>query len=81
MDKYNPEVFTKVIKAGRRTYFFDVRPTKNTSEFYITITEKKRNEETSEKFKIFLYKEDFEKFLSALQESIEFARKNNSKKN
>ncbi len=78
MDKYNPEVFTKIVKAGRRTYFFDVRPTKNTSELYITITEKKRNEETSEKFKIFLYKEDFEKFLSALQESIEFAKKNNS---
>jgi hypothetical protein len=78
VDKYNPEVFTKIVKAGRRTYFFDVRPTKNTSELYITITEKKRNEETSEKFKIFLYKEDFEKFLSALQESIEFAKKNNS---
>ncbi len=80
MDKFNPEIFTKVVKAGRRTYFFDVRPTKNTSELYITITEKKRNEVDIEKFKIFLYKEDFEKFLSALQESIQFA-KNNEKKN
>ena len=79
MDKYNPEVFTKIIKAGRRTYFFDVRTTKNKSDYYITITEKKRNDETtSEKFKLFLYKEDFEKFLEALKESIEFAKKNNS---
>lgn len=80
MNKYNPEIFTKVVKAGRRTYYFDVRPTKNTSELYITITEKKRNEEDSEKFKIFLYKEDFEKFLNALQESISFAKNNEHKK-
>ncbi len=79
MEKYNPEIFTKIVKAGRRTYFFDVRSTKNTSELYITITEKKRNEADSEKFKIFLYKEDFEKFLEALQQSIEFARKNNER--
>lgn len=78
MEKYNPELFTKIVKAGRRTYFFDVRPTKNTSELYITITEKKRNEEDTEKFKIFLYKEDFDKFLNALQESINFAKNNNS---
>jgi hypothetical protein len=80
VNKYNPEIFTKVVKAGRRTYYFDVRPTKNTSELYITITEKKRNEEDSEKFKIFLYKEDFEKFLNALQESISFAKNNEHKK-
>lgn len=78
MEKYNPELFTKIVKAGRRTYFFDVRPTKNTAELYITITEKKRNEEDIEKFKIFLYKEDFDKFLNALKESIEFAKNNNS---
>lgn len=74
MDKFNPEIFTRVVKAGRRTYYFDVRSTKNTSELYITITEKKRNEVDAEKFKIFLYKEDFEKFLNALQESIQFAK-------
>lgn len=80
MDKYNPEIFTRVVKAGKRTYFFDVRSTKNTSELYITITEKKRNEVDTEKFKIFLYKEDFEKFLDALQESIDFAKNNAQKK-
>jgi tRNA/tmRNA/rRNA uracil-C5-methylase (TrmA/RlmC/RlmD family) len=79
LDQYNPEVFTKIIKAGKRTYFFDVRTTKNNGEYYITITEKKRNEDTLEKYKLFLYKEDFEKFLEALKESIEFAKKNNSK--
>ncbi len=81
MDKFNPEIFTRVVKAGRRTYYFDVRSTKNTSELYITITEKKRNEVDAEKFKIFLYKEDFEKFLNALQESIQFAKNNSQKKN
>lgn len=83
MEKYNPELFTKIIKAGRRTYFIDVRSTKNTSELYITITEKKRNEEDIEKFKIFLYKEDFDKFFEALAESIQFAKQyydNNSGK-
>ncbi|MCX8056451.1 MAG: PUR family DNA/RNA-binding protein [Ignavibacteria bacterium] len=79
MEKYNPEIFTKIVKAGKRTYYFDVRPTKNTAELYITITEKKRNETDIEKFKIFLYKEDFDKFLNALQESIDFARKHSNK--
>lgn len=78
MEKYNQEIFTKIVKAGRRTYFFDVRSTQNNSEYYITITEKKRNDNTAEKFKIFLYKEDFEKFLFALNEAIQFAKKNNS---
>lgn len=81
MEKYNPEIFTKIVKAGKRTYFFDVRQTKNTAELYITITEKKRNEIDAEKFKIFLYKEDFEKFLNALKEAIDFAKNNSQKKN
>lgn len=74
MESYNQEIFTRIVKAGRRTYFIDVRSTKNTSEYYITITEKKRNEANVEKFKIFLYKEDFDKFLTALIESIEFIK-------
>lgn len=81
MNKFNPEIFTKVVKAGKRIYFVDVRSTKNTSEPYITITEKKRNEIETEKFKIFLYKEDFEKFLNALQEAINFAKNNSNKEN
>ncbi len=80
MDKYNQEVFTRVVKAGRRTYFIDVRTTKGAGDHYITITEIKRNETDSEKFKIFLYKEDFDKFLIALTDSINFA-KNNFKSN
>jgi hypothetical protein len=64
------------VKAGRRTYFVDVRSTKNTNELYITITEKKRTENDSEKFKIFLYKEDFDKFSAALNETIRYAKVN-----
>ncbi|MCX8010993.1 MAG: PUR family DNA/RNA-binding protein, partial [Ignavibacteria bacterium] len=69
METYNTEIYTRIVKAGRRTYFIDVRATKNTSELYITITEKKRNENDSEKFKIFLYREDFDKFMTALTDS------------
>ncbi len=76
MDTYNNEIFTRIVKAGRRTYFLDVRSTKNTNELYITITEKKRTENDSEKFKIFLYKEDFDKFLAALNESVHYAKVN-----
>lgn len=76
MENYNNEIFTRIVKAGRRTYFIDVRSTKNTSEMYITITEKKRTENEAEKFKIFLYKEDFDKFFQALSETIEYAKTN-----
>lgn len=76
MEKNFSEIFTKIVKAGRRTYFFDVRSTKDQSELYITITEKKRTDNECEKFKIFIYKEDFDKFSEALKESLDFARKN-----
>lgn len=71
------EVLSRAIKAGKRTYFFDVKSTK-TDELYLTITESKRkfNGDTGnffyEKHKIFLYKEDFEKFQNALSGVIEF---------
>ncbi len=71
------EVFSKVVKAGKRTYFFDVKETKS-GDKYITITESKRkfgNDEgtfTYEKHKIFLYKEDNKKFLDALSGVISF---------
>lgn len=71
------EVFSKAVKAGKRTYFFDVKETKS-GDKYLTITESKRkfsNEDgsfTYEKHKIFLYKEDHEKFVKALQGVISF---------
>lgn len=68
------EIFSKVIRAGKRTYFFDIKSTRG-RDLYLTITEsKKRFKEDGnsfyEKHKIFLYKEDFEKFKVGFDESI-----------
>jgi hypothetical protein len=72
---YKEELFTKRVRAGKRTYFFDVKATKSEKDFYITITESKRvGEDDYEKHKIFLYKEDFEKFRDALGETVEFVQ-------
>lgn len=72
---YKDEIFTKRVRAGKRTYFFDVKSTKSEKDFYITITESKRvGEEEYEKHKIFLYKEDFEKFREALDESVDYVK-------
>lgn len=69
----NEEIYSKRVKAGKRTYFFDVKSTR-ANDYYLTITEsKKRFKEDGfvyEKHKIFLYKEDFNKFLEALQETV-----------
>jgi hypothetical protein len=69
----NDEVFTKVIKAGKRTYFFDIKSTKG-NDLYLTITESKKTFENGvesyQKHKIFLYKEDFEKFKDGFEEVI-----------
>jgi hypothetical protein len=72
----NEDIFSKVIRAGRRTYFFDVRSTK-ADDYYLTITESKKftNEDGSffyRKHKIYLYKEDFENFKEALDETTNF---------
>lgn len=68
------EIYSNRVKAGKRTYFFDVKSTKS-SDFYLTITESKRKFKDDgfvfEKHKIFLYKEDFAKFINALQDSID----------
>lgn len=68
------ELFSKRIRAGKRTYFIDVRATRG-DDFYLTITESKKRLRNGnyvyEKHKIFLYKEDFAKFTEALQEAIE----------
>lgn len=72
---HKDDVYSKSVRAGRRTYFFDVKSTKN-NDFFIAITESKKiyqNEGTSftyEKHKIFLYQEDFEKFSEGLQETL-----------
>lgn len=70
------EIFTKLLKAGRRTYFFDVRETK-AGDYYLTITESKKNfaengESSYEKHKIYLYKEDFKNFLELFNKATEF---------
>ncbi len=70
------EIFSKVFRAGRRTYFFDVRETR-AGDYYLTVTESKRqtNEDGSffyKKHKIYLYKEDFDSFKDALQEVMDF---------
>jgi len=76
-NQYKDEIFTKRVRAGKRTYFFDVKSTKSEKDFYITITESKRvGEEEYEKHKIFLYKEDFQKFADALDETVDHIQKN-----
>ncbi len=74
MQNETPEVHSQVVKAGKRTYFFDVKATKS-QDFYITITESKKvfsdGKESFQKHKLFLYKEDFEKFIETLGEVIE----------
>ncbi len=69
-------VYSKKVRAGkRRTYFFDVRQTKG-DDFYLTLTESTRkfNDEGYERHKIFLYKEDFNRFLGGLEEAINYIK-------
>jgi hypothetical protein len=76
-NQYKDEIFTKRVRAGKRTYFFDVKATKSEKDFYITITESKRvGEEDYEKHKLFLYKEDFQKFSDALGETVQYVERN-----
>ncbi|MDV3811028.1 DNA-binding protein [Elizabethkingia anophelis] len=75
-ERQENEIFTKVLKAGRRTYFFDGRETK-AGDYYLTITESKKNfsengEASFEKHKIYLYKEDFKSFSELFNESTNF---------
>lgn len=69
------EVFSKKIRAGKRTYFFDVKATRS-NDYYITVTESKKRAEDGSflKHKIFLYKEDFEKFAEGLMETVEYIK-------
>ena len=75
-DSHNESLFSKRIKAGkRRTYFFDVRSTRS-SDYFITITESKKRFDDNgyDRHKMFLYKEDFNKFLVALTETINYVK-------
>ena len=78
-DRDREEIFSRAVRAGKRTYFFDVKSTVG-EEYYITITESKRrfnNEQGKffyEKHKLFLYKEDFDKFANGLSDVVEFIR-------
>ena len=70
------EVFTKIVRAGKRTYFFDVKVTRK-DDYYLTITESKKRlglegKVFYEKHKIFLYKEDFEKFTEGLKDAVSY---------
>ncbi|GIV27513.1 MAG: hypothetical protein KatS3mg027_1327 [Bacteroidia bacterium] len=74
-DFENGSANARVIKAGKRTYYIDIKETRTTNQSYITITEKKKIMDDLgnfrfEKHKIFLYPEDFDKFLSALQDAV-----------
>jgi hypothetical protein len=76
--RFREEVFSKAVRAGKRTYFFDVKATRK-NELYLTITESKKKSDNGgiaffEKHKIFLYKEDFTKFAAGLGEIIEYIK-------
>ncbi|MEQ9303741.1 MAG: DUF3276 family protein [Marinoscillum sp.] len=72
-DKGRDEIYSERVRAGKRTYFFDVKSTRS-NDYYLTITESKRRFKDDgffyEKHKIFLYKEDFNKFVEALNETV-----------
>ena len=77
-ERSSDDVYSRPVRAGKRTYFFDVKATKG-NDYYLTITESKRKVERDGKFvydkhKIFLYKEDFEKFTDGLQEVIDYIK-------
>lgn len=75
-EKQQESVYSKRLRAGkRRTYFFDVRATKG-NDYFLTITESRKrfNEDGYDRHKIFLYKEDFNKFAAALVETIDYVK-------
>ena len=72
------EIYSKPVRAGKRTYFFDVKATRN-NDYYLTITESKKKLEKDgsqnyEKHKIFLYKEDFDKFAEGLDNAVDYIK-------
>jgi len=77
-ERSGEDVYSKPVRAGKRTYFFDVKATKG-NDYYLTITESKRRVDSNgnfayDKHKIFLYKEDFEKFAEGLEEVVNYIK-------
>ena len=82
-ERSGEDIYSKPVRAGKRTYFFDVKATKG-NDFYLTITESKRRVDNNgqyayDKHKIFLYKEDFEKFAEGLEEVIKYIKAKTNK--
>lgn len=82
-ERSGEDVYSKPVRAGKRTYFFDVKATKG-NDYYLTITESKRRVDNNgqyayDKHKIFLYKEDFEKFAEGLEEVIKYIKAKTNK--
>jgi hypothetical protein len=76
-DNGKAEIYSQRVRAGKRTYFFDIKATRS-NDYYLTITESKRRYKEDgyfyEKHKIFLYKEDFDKFVEALKTSVDHVK-------
>ena len=82
-ERSGEDIYSKPVRAGTRTYFFDVTATKG-NDYYLTITESKRRVDNNgqyayDKHKIFLYKEDFEKFAEGLEEVIKYIKAKTNK--
>lgn len=76
-DQEKVEIYSQRVRAGKRTYFFDIKSTRS-NDYYLTITESKRKFKDDgyfyEKHKIFLYKEDFNKFIEALNQTVDHVK-------
>jgi hypothetical protein len=76
-DQEKVEIYSQRVRAGKRTYFFDIKSTRS-NDYYLTITESKRRFKDEgyfyEKHKIFLYKEDFDKFIEALKGTVDHVK-------
>ena len=82
-ERSGEDIYSKPVRAGKRTYFFDVKATKG-NDYNLTITDSKRREDNNgqyayDKHKIFLYKEDFEKFAVGLEEVIKYIKAKTNK--
>lgn len=80
VEEFADRILSKTVKAGRRTYFFDVRATRG-NDYFLTITESRKKTDGKgfvdyDRHKIFLYKEDFEKFANGFSEAVEFIKQN-----
>lgn len=77
-DNFGESIFSKMIKAGHRTYFLDVKATRN-KDYFMTITELRKkitdNGTENERNKVFLYQEDFEKFAKSFNDAMEFVKR------